>query len=527
MTELLTAFGLGNTAIINNVCLLPLYPGLVAFLAGNAEQKRARMGLLGVIVLAGVLTMMLVVALLLHLFNAVTNDVLPILLPIIYGVVLLMGGMMILGYNPWARLQTMKIPALKNPYATAFVYGLLLGPMTLPCVAPLIVSAFALGANDAGELIDGLLYFLAFGLGFGWPLAVLPLVAVQSQRRFISWMTSHHTVLTRAAGVLLVAIGLFGFVTEVLPSWQEAEVDAGENRWAAGRVLTDHQEAVNALTFVGEERLISGGGVGNSGLFASGTDFALREWDTAAGTVVNRFDAPTNSTEVLVSNGEWWAAGGWYGSVLVWRGDVLVAELAGHTTRVIGLAFNPAGTRLATGSEAGLVQVWAIDDGTVSAAPLYTVQHPRLTTVALSETALATGGMDHTIRRWDAASGEAVGSLDGHSSWISALAFDASGGRLVSGSVNGELWVWDVATLTPLARLSFPAETISAAAFSEHYLAVGGGQRVVVWRVEDLTRPVITFRDHSADVQSVAFNADGSRLASADAAGEVWTWEAP
>ena len=37
MNELLQAFVLGNTAILTNVCVLPLYPGLIAFLAGRLE----------------------------------------------------------------------------------------------------------------------------------------------------------------------------------------------------------------------------------------------------------------------------------------------------------------------------------------------------------------------------------------------------------------------------------------------------------------------------------------------------------
>lgn len=32
----------------------------------------------------------------------------------------------------------MQVPALRNPYLAAYVYGLLLGPMTLPCAGPII-----------------------------------------------------------------------------------------------------------------------------------------------------------------------------------------------------------------------------------------------------------------------------------------------------------------------------------------------------------------------------------------------------
>jgi cytochrome c-type biogenesis protein len=220
MNELLQAFVLGNTAILTNVCVLPLYPGLIAFLAGTANNKRSRRttNLLGLFVLAGVLSLMIVVGWLLFVFQRSFGDILPFLLPVIYGLVILMGILMLSGRNPFARLGTVKIPVLRNPYAAAFTYGLLLGPMTLPCTGPLIVSAFLLGAGSAAGLAGNLLYFLAFGLGFGWPLIVLPLVALPLQRRFTGWTADNYKALTRLSGVLLVVIGVVGFIFDLAPN---------------------------------------------------------------------------------------------------------------------------------------------------------------------------------------------------------------------------------------------------------------------------------------------------------------------
>lgn len=221
MNEWLTAFTLGNAAILTNACLLPLYPGLLAFLAGNTDREnRPRASLsLGVLVLAGVLTMMVFIGAVLYFLGQSFAAVLPILLPLVYGVVIVFGLMMLSGGNPFARLSTVQAPLLRNRYATAYVYGLLFGPMTLPCVGPLITAAFAVGSvSGAGALVDGILYFLFFGLGFGWPLAVLPLIAVPMQRRLVGWLAHHHNVINRAAGLLLIAVGVFGILTELLPN---------------------------------------------------------------------------------------------------------------------------------------------------------------------------------------------------------------------------------------------------------------------------------------------------------------------
>ncbi len=220
MGELLQAFLIGNGAILTNVCILPLYPGLMAFLAGNADNPRAQSATrwLGLLVLAGVLSLMIGVGWLLFTLNQSFGAVLPVLLPLIYAAVILLGLLMLAGVNPFQRLSTAQTPLLRNPYSAAYVYGLLLGPMTLPCAGPLIVSAFLLGAGSFDRLVDGLAYFLAFGLGFGWPLVILPLVAQPLQRRFTGWVTQHYTWMTRLSGALLVAIGIFGIWADLLPN---------------------------------------------------------------------------------------------------------------------------------------------------------------------------------------------------------------------------------------------------------------------------------------------------------------------
>ena len=221
MNELWGGFLLGNASILTNVCLLPLYPGLIAFLAGTSRDDKARSvsGWLGLVVLAGVLTMMMGVGLILFLLQTSFGAVLPWLLPLIYALIIVLGLVMVAGYNPFNRLSSARAPVFKNPFVTAYSYGLMLGPMTLPCTGPIILSAFLLGAGSAAELANGLAYFLAFGLGFGWPLVVLPLFALPLQRRATGWLTQNYKLLTRVSGTLLLAIGLFGVVTELLPQY--------------------------------------------------------------------------------------------------------------------------------------------------------------------------------------------------------------------------------------------------------------------------------------------------------------------
>jgi hypothetical protein len=57
----------------------------------------------------------------------------------------------------------MQVPALSHPYINAFAYGLLYGPIALPCSGPLVVGIFALSLT-AGEFFNQLFIFLWSGL---------------------------------------------------------------------------------------------------------------------------------------------------------------------------------------------------------------------------------------------------------------------------------------------------------------------------------------------------------------------------
>jgi cytochrome c-type biogenesis protein len=218
--DLVQAFLLGNASILTNVCLLPLYPGLVAFLAGSAGAARARRAapLLGLAVLVGVLAAMLLLGGVLFALGRGFSGVLPWLVPAAYALAIGLGVLMLLGRNPFAAVGAPGAPRLGNPVAAAFAYGAFLAPMTLPCTGPVLIAAIALGTSGAGSLAGEVLWFLVFGLGFGWPLALLPLLAMPAQRRFTGWLAAHQGPIARASGALLVAVGLWGFWAEVLPN---------------------------------------------------------------------------------------------------------------------------------------------------------------------------------------------------------------------------------------------------------------------------------------------------------------------
>ena len=59
---------------------------------------------------------------------------------------------------------------------------------------------------------------------------------------------------------------------------------------------------------------------------------------------------------------------------------------------------------------------------------------------------IVSGSSDHTIRLWDAATGVHQHTLEGHSHWVSAVAFSPDGKTIVSGSSDRTIRLWDAAT---------------------------------------------------------------------------------
>jgi cytochrome c-type biogenesis protein len=206
--EAVTAFSVGLLAS-TSPCVLPLYPGFLAYLSGGqlATSSRRRY-FLGFFVLAGVLVMMLLLGALIALLSISIGAALRWVVPISDAIIIGLGILLILNINPFKALPQIRIPALRHPFANAFVYGLLYGPLTLPCSGPLIVSIFALSLS-AGEALSRLSVFVWFGLGFGLPLLILSLLAGGSQRQLTQVLARHAHLINLIAGVMLVGIGMY------------------------------------------------------------------------------------------------------------------------------------------------------------------------------------------------------------------------------------------------------------------------------------------------------------------------------
>ena len=109
-----------------------------------------------------------------------------------------------------------------------------------------------------------------------------------------------------------------------------------------------------------------------------------------------------------------------------------------------------------------------------------------VTDVAFSPdgTRIVSGSNDGTLRIWDAATGQQVGApLTGHSLGVRSVAFSRDGHRIISGSIDKTARIWDAGT----------------------------GQQI----------------GHTSGVTGVAFSPDGRRIASGSYDKTLWIWPGP
>lgn len=208
--ELLTTFLLGVSAPLVSPCLLPLYPGFLAYLNGRMKtgDTKSNMKMLGILVLLGVVTMMLVLGLIIAALSISIGSALAIITPFSYIIVIILGILLLMNRNVFESIPRIQMPIVSNPYANAFTYGLMFGPIALPCSGPVAVSVFALSFG-VGDILGKIFLFLVFGLGFGMPLIALSFMSSSRQSWLLGKFTRNYAIINRAAGVFLIAVGIY------------------------------------------------------------------------------------------------------------------------------------------------------------------------------------------------------------------------------------------------------------------------------------------------------------------------------
>ena len=292
-------------------------------------------------------------------------------------------------------------------------------------------------------------------------------------------------------------------------------------------VLEGHTNVVASVDFLPDgSRLVSGS-----------WDKSVRIWNIAA----------VKTSRILPDHEDWVldAAVTNTGDVLSatqsrirrWSTSEQAKEFAGlGGPAVNAVSFSPSGELLATGGRDGKVKVWRV--GEPSPKIVYSGFKSWVSCLAISvnQQKLVIGTRDGQIRMFDLdqhPSGKELAGQTGQQ--VLALALNPNGNVLASGGIDATVHLWDVVSGTEFAKLAGHRGIVTAIAWSADGKLIASGERhgaIKVWSHADGNRLLATLPGHSDarlgfTVTDLCFSPNAKRLASASYDKTIKIWQVP
>jgi WD40 repeat protein len=199
--------------------------------------------------------------------------------------------------------------------------------------------------------------------------------------------------------------------------------------------------------------------------------------------------------------------------------DGAVAVLR-HDSPVRSVAFNSDGTRVASGAADGTVRLWNVADGQVW--KVLRGHKGQIVDVLFSADGSRLASAANDVCLWDPATGSLVRRLNAGEP-ITVIAWEPAGRRLAACTNAGKLCVWDVSSGRLLLEKPGAAlwRTLAISPDGRHVAASlplprdplsATSAPVAVWDIETGTQGYL-LRGHTSGVVTIAYSADGKRLA--------------
>ena len=201
------------------------------------------------------------------------------------------------------------------------------------------------------------------------------------------------------------------------------------------------------------------------------------------------------------------------------------ARLGKGTVREV--AYSPDGNRLAVASGTG---IWLYDAHTGKELALLAGHTGRVLTVAFSPdgSTIASGSEDNTVMLWDSITGKHKQTLMGHENIVTSVVFSPNGSILASASYDSHVRLWNVRTGNLKKITSKVPSSIVGIVFNPRGSTIAGwtiaGNTVHLWNAKT-GKLKKTFKVKSEFIGSIAFSTDGNTIVvagEADASIQFW-----
>lgn len=211
LADLGSSFLLGLLMPLTALCILPLFPGFIAYLSNCLGRKKDRkyLAISGVIVSAGVLVFMLLFGIIFTtILQASLTRVIGMISPVAFGILAVIGALLMFNVDFSNYLPHVKVPVRKSPLVGAFIFGFFFGAIAIPCNPAFIAVMFTKSLLITSP-VTNILSFLLFVVGMTAPLLLFSLISLAANRLIISFLIRYKREINIIAGTILLVISIY------------------------------------------------------------------------------------------------------------------------------------------------------------------------------------------------------------------------------------------------------------------------------------------------------------------------------
>ena len=143
---------------------------------------------------------------------------------------------------------------------------------------------------------------------------------------------------------------------------------------------------------------------------------------------------------------------------------------------------------------------------------------------------IISGSSDKTIRIWDAETGAALSrSLKGHTGDVWSVAYSPDGRHIISGSSDMTIRIWDAETSAVVGKpLEGHTNYITSVVYSsngEHIISASADTTIRIWDAKTGDAIIKPLKGHARNVRSVACSPDGQHIVSGSWDNTIHVWD--